>query len=512
MLKVPVLDMNLDKSKKDTETTSKYVLTNNELLTIENNGANGQVPQITWVTELGKQLLKAASEGNTEEIRLLVGKGAPFTADWLGTSPLHLAAQNNHLDVCCLLLRAGISKDARTKVDRTPLHMAAYKGHYEIVECLLTNGAEVNCKDLLGMTPLHWAVQNAHIEVVSLLIRYGADTQAVNKFELSPLDIAMQIQKHDIADIISATLTTNENFQAANESSNDSGLEPTSESRLSENDSSFPIETILLEGIDGESINAHCENDAGIFNSLFPKQTNTERLFAEEEDSQNENESEEQPQETSFIEEKEDFSETVKLLQQHGITMLPPDDSNIFTSVMDTGHQVVLTDIGKEMLNSTKPVAKIKPEAVKIATKVHQKLKSNSRSALKTKEVLLSVTPEEFLAMTTNLNAPMELKKVENFNCVSKPTTKRIVMKKSKVIPVVVNNNNNNNAVNKSKKSGINVSDMELLMTQLIEVKRQATVYKRQAEEYKSKLLMKEAEAKMYKQKLIALQRNCYCS
>lgn len=68
----------------------------------------------------------------------------------LGTSPLHLAAQNNHVEVCEILLRAGISRDARTKVDRTPLHMAAYEGHINVVECLLIHGAFCDSRDLVS--------------------------------------------------------------------------------------------------------------------------------------------------------------------------------------------------------------------------------------------------------------------------------------------------------------------------------------------------------------------------
>lgn len=55
----------------------------------------------------------------------------------LGTSPLHLAAQYGHYSTTEVLLRAGVSRDARTKVDRTPLHMAASEGHASIVEVLL---------------------------------------------------------------------------------------------------------------------------------------------------------------------------------------------------------------------------------------------------------------------------------------------------------------------------------------------------------------------------------------
>lgn len=55
----------------------------------------------------------------------------------LGTSPLHLSAQFGHFSTTEVLLRAGVSRDARTKVDRTPLHMAASEGHASIVELLL---------------------------------------------------------------------------------------------------------------------------------------------------------------------------------------------------------------------------------------------------------------------------------------------------------------------------------------------------------------------------------------
>ena len=70
----------------------------------------------------------------------LMSNGAPFTTDWLGSSPLHFAAMNGHYGTCEVLLRAGISRDARTKVDRTPLHLAAQEGHADLVELLLRHG------------------------------------------------------------------------------------------------------------------------------------------------------------------------------------------------------------------------------------------------------------------------------------------------------------------------------------------------------------------------------------
>ena len=99
--------------------------------------------------ELGKNLLSAARDGDTDQVRSLINKGAPFTTDWLGTSPLHLAAQYGHVTTCQVLLRAGLSKDARTKVDKTPVHIAAQEGHAEVLEVLLRNGGDANSPDMV---------------------------------------------------------------------------------------------------------------------------------------------------------------------------------------------------------------------------------------------------------------------------------------------------------------------------------------------------------------------------
>ncbi|KAM9264616.1 GA-binding protein subunit beta-2 isoform 1-T2 [Morus bassanus] len=143
------------------------------------------------LVDLGKRLLEAARKGEDDEVRKLMASGAPFTTDWLGTSPLHLAAQYGHYSTAEVLLRAGVSRDARTKVDRTPLHMAAADGHTHIVELLIRNGADVNAKDMLKMTALHWATEHNHRDVVELLIRYGADVHAFSKFDKSAFDIAL---------------------------------------------------------------------------------------------------------------------------------------------------------------------------------------------------------------------------------------------------------------------------------------------------------------------------------
>lgn len=168
--------------------------------------------------DLGKRLLEAARKGQDDEVRTLMANGAPFTTDWLGTSPLHLAAQYGHYSTAEVLLRAGVSRDARTKVDRTPLHMAAADGHAHIVELLVRNGADVNAKDMLKMTALHWATEHHHRDVVELLIKYGADVHAFSKFDKSAFDIALEKKNAEILVILQEAMRNqvNANPERAN--------------------------------------------------------------------------------------------------------------------------------------------------------------------------------------------------------------------------------------------------------------------------------------------------------
>ncbi|XP_074249716.1 GA-binding protein subunit beta-1 isoform X5 [Saimiri boliviensis] len=123
------------------------------------------------LVDLGKKLLEAARAGQDDEVRILMANGAPFTTDWLGTSPLHLAAQYGHYSTTEVLLRAG-------------------------------HGADVNAKDMLKMTALHWATEHNHQEVVELLIKYGADVHTQSKFCKTAFDISIDNGNEDLAEIL----------------------------------------------------------------------------------------------------------------------------------------------------------------------------------------------------------------------------------------------------------------------------------------------------------------------
>ncbi|XP_018570865.1 GA-binding protein subunit beta-1 [Anoplophora glabripennis] len=449
-----------------------------ELIPIDLGGRLVTHPTIS-INELGKQLLKAAADGDVDEIKALFTKGAPFTADWLGTSPLHLAAQNNHLEITEILLRAGISKDARTKVDRTPLHMAAYEGHLQIVDTLVKHGADIDCRDLLGMTPLHWAVQNGHFQVVEYLISNGAQLDIQNKFNLTPLTIAQQIERSDIEDYISNSMADSsvaaQNLviqlaaeDAAENNSESQGFSEDMELENSNHESIIiPIEPSMMSQFEPES--SEIEEDLS--------QTGNEEYFSEQDQESIERENEQLVENVNM--DTTNFSDSLKLLQEHGITMLQTDeneDGNILNSVMESGHSVVLTDIGKEVLNS---------------------VKQSEQQQLQMEKKIVQVTPEEFLAMANgslnnNKNLFRQLKVLP-----VKSQVKRIVMKKNKVIPVTSVTSIRTEPRSPTLPAGMIPSrtDMELVMTQLIEARK--TI-----EEYKIKLHKKEQEAERYKMQL----------
>ncbi|XP_013142386.1 PREDICTED: GA-binding protein subunit beta-1, partial [Papilio polytes] len=160
--------------------------------------------------ELGRRLLLAARVGDTPAVLDLMVKGAPFTTDWLGTSPLHLAAANAHEETCAVLLRAGVSRDARTKVDRTPLHLAAHAGHARVLRLLLRHGANVDCRDMLQMTPLHWAAARGHEAAARALLAAGADARARCKFRKTPRCLALRARAPRLVRLLDDALAQQE--------------------------------------------------------------------------------------------------------------------------------------------------------------------------------------------------------------------------------------------------------------------------------------------------------------
>lgn len=266
--------------------------------------SGGATPSI--MVELGKALLKSAEDGDTNEVKNLIGRGAPMTADWLGTSPLHKAALHGHYQTSKMLLSSGCSRDAKTKVEKTALHLAASGGHSSIIELLLNANSEANPKDMLDMTPLHWAVESGDIACVELLLRHGADVETVSRFDKTPLEIASDRHYTDIYEM----LLNADSYRS----------HPDLESEIA-------TRTISTE------LNAHADQyELTETITVPPEAAHTEIVESLPSSS----------------------SKAGKFLSNFGIKMLEEEDADL----MQPGQTLSLTEAGKRLLSDTSPAMK----------------------------------------------------------------------------------------------------------------------------------------------------------
>lgn len=67
-----------------------------------------------------------------------------------GLSPIHMAAQGDHMDCIKQLLQYNAEIDDITLDHLTPLHVAAHCGHHRMAKVLLDKGAKPNSRALVG--------------------------------------------------------------------------------------------------------------------------------------------------------------------------------------------------------------------------------------------------------------------------------------------------------------------------------------------------------------------------
>ncbi|XP_055321461.1 GA-binding protein subunit beta-1 [Sitodiplosis mosellana] len=273
------------------------------------NVLNQPKPPTISIMDLGKQLLESAREGQTNKVHDLMCRGAPFTTDWLGKSALHMAAENNHYETCEVLLRAGISKDSRTKVERTPLHLAVCNGHEGIVKLLLDQKCDVNAKDMLKQTPLHWAVEEDHPNLVKLLLKHGANPNDVSKAGETPLSIAQQLRFDDLVRF----MTTYKHQASVSIEEQQEATESLMQEMEKDSLGSFKHSDISQDSIS-------CDDNSSATINLQSNLNNS---------SQQQN------------------SSTLQLLQEE----LAVDDANNFLqSAYACGRQIIVTEFGKQMI------------------------------------------------------------------------------------------------------------------------------------------------------------------
>eukprot|EP00794_Sanderia_malayensis_P005571 gene5571-6259_t len=152
-------------------------------------------------------LLEAAKKGNIAKVLKLVTSENINCRDIQGrnSTPLHLAAGYNHLEVAEVLLEKGADVNAQDKGGLIPLHNASSYGHVDIAALLIKYKGNVNATDRWLFTPLHEAAQKGRTQLCALLLTHGADPHMKNQEGHAPLDVATQ---EDVKTLLQDAMTT----------------------------------------------------------------------------------------------------------------------------------------------------------------------------------------------------------------------------------------------------------------------------------------------------------------
>ncbi|KAF7647983.1 hypothetical protein LDENG_00163790 [Lucifuga dentata] len=150
-------------------------------------------------------LLDAAKKGCLTRVKKLCTADNVNCRDTHGrhSTPLHLAAGYNNLEVAEYLLQHGAEVNSQDKGGLIPLHNAASYGHVDVAALLIKYDACVNATDKWSFTPLHEAAQKGRTQLCALLLAHGADPSLRNQEGQSSLDL---VTADDVRALLTAAM------------------------------------------------------------------------------------------------------------------------------------------------------------------------------------------------------------------------------------------------------------------------------------------------------------------
>jgi ankyrin repeat protein len=126
----------------------------------------------------------AASNDDLKLVQMLLAAGASVKAETRmgGVTPLFLACKNGDAAMVEALLVAGASATAPDAHGTTPLMIAAAAGRAGAVKVLLDHGADANAKETThGQTALMFAAAYNRADAIRVLVAHGADPKITSK-------------------------------------------------------------------------------------------------------------------------------------------------------------------------------------------------------------------------------------------------------------------------------------------------------------------------------------------
>lgn len=167
----------------DFDTLIKETLTTNpELFYIHNN--NSHYPIHTAI--LNNSLLSV-----THLLEVQEGSTLADSKGWVALHYAALYANEKIVEVCCMFSK---NKDPLDYLGRSPLMLAAEQGELSTMKYLVAHGANLELTDLQGFGVLHYAVKEGNFPAVHWLIENtSVDINAKDKSGHTPLHISQTV-------------------------------------------------------------------------------------------------------------------------------------------------------------------------------------------------------------------------------------------------------------------------------------------------------------------------------
>ena len=153
-----------------------------------------------------QHLLEAVQSGNLAKTLSAIQNAADINAvDEHGANSLHIATQNNNIEIVEILLANKININDLTPDGWTAMHFAATRGYAEIASLLIQAGINVKIAGLrYKRTALHYAADQGRSEVISLLLAAAADKNALDIEGHTPLFLAERKGYEEAAQLLKA--------------------------------------------------------------------------------------------------------------------------------------------------------------------------------------------------------------------------------------------------------------------------------------------------------------------
>lgn len=147
-------------------------------------------------------LMLAAQENELDVINALLSKECLLGTrdDVKGDTALHYAARSGNADIVIALLNAITPQNTALKnlenmQGESPLSVAASAGHAVAVKAMIELGCDVNARDGCGRTALHDAIRNLRFDVLTVMLESGKVNAARLKSILPVRDMATYLRE-----------------------------------------------------------------------------------------------------------------------------------------------------------------------------------------------------------------------------------------------------------------------------------------------------------------------------